>query len=1085
MLRMRFKEDDRGENDFMWFTRLALTRPYTFIVLAVAILLLGTLAIIRTPKDIFPNINIPIVSVIWSYNGLPADELSQRIVGNFERVLTTTVTDVAHTESQTLSGISVIKIFFQPTVNLELAISQVTAIAQTALRSMPQGTQPPLILNYNASTVPIIQLALSSDTLTEQQLNDAAMNVIRPQLSTIAGAASPYPYGGKQRQIQVDLNLQAMQTYGVTPQDVNTAIGNQNLVLPAGTQKIGPYEYEVSLNASPKKVEELNQLPLKVNGDSILYVGDIAHVRDGFAPQTNIVRIDGKRAVLMTVQKIGTASTLDIIQGVKGLLPQLRANLPDGVTLKAIGDQSVFISAAITTVLHEGAIAAALTGLMILLFLGSWRSTVIIVVSIPLSILASIAVLSGLGETINIMTLGGLALAVGILVDDATVTIENINTHLEEGMEVEAAILEGARQIALPAMVSTLCICIVFLPMFFLTGVAKYLFVPLAEAVMLAVMASYILSRTLVPTMAKYLLLKHNPSHHEATPGRKKPHVFIRFQRRFNQGFEHMRNRYRILLEACLTNGKTVAGVMLACFVISAVLLFPWLGSDFFPSSDAGQIKLHYRAQPGTRIEDNAVIADQVNAVIRSVIPADELGSVVDNMGIPNSGINLSYSNAAPVGPGDNDMLISLNEGHNPTAGYVRQLRVALMEKMPGLIISFLPADITSQILNFGLPSPIDVQVSGKNKDLSRQIVTQLYEQIRQIPGIVDARIQQSNNNPRLNLTADRSQAGLVGLTQKDIATNLLLALSGSFQTSPAFWLDPANGVSYNVVTQAPQYRMTSLEDLRNVPVAVRQTVANQPGGSQQTLGGLVNITRSAGPTVVSHYNAQNVFDVYAAVQDRDMGGVTAQIEKIVQQQLKQAPKDVKIVVRGQIETQKESYNGLYIGLIFAVVMVYLLIVVNFQSWLDPFIIITALPAALCGIVWMLFLTRTPLSVPALTGAIMCIGVATANSILVINFAREQLATGITAHAAALDAGYSRIRPVLMTALAMIIGMVPMAIGLGEGGEQNAPLGRAVIGGLIFSTAATLFFVPVVFSLLHGWLAKRRNSSHLSTESKA
>lgn len=1061
----------------MWFTRLALSRPYTFIVLAVVIFLAGGFAILRTPKDIFPNIGIPVVSVIWNYNGLPADELSQRIVGNFERVLTTTVTDVEHTESQTLSGISVVKIFFQPTVDLELAISQVTAVAQTAIRSMPAGTQPPLILNYNASTVPIIQLALSSVTSSEQQLNDAAMNIIRPQLSTIAGAASPYPYGGKQRQIQVDLDLQAMQTYGVTPQEINTAIGNQNLVLPAGTQKIGPYEYEVSLNASPKSVEELNKLPLRSTTNSVLYVGDVAHIRDGFAPQTNIVRIDGKRAVLMTIQKIGNASTLDIIKGVKGILPQIRASIPDGIDLAAIGDQSVFVSAAIETVLHEGAIAAALTGLMILLFLGSWRSTLIIVISIPLSILASIAMLSALGETINIMTLGGLALAVGILVDDATVTIENINTHLEEGKEVEESILEGARQIAIPALVSTLCICIVFFPMFFLTGVAKFLFVPMAQAVMFAVIASYILSRTLVPTMGKYLLKKHVAHPQQQKHGQHQTNSWVAWlvhkQQRFNDGFEHIRKRYHGVLDTSLNHGKLVAMLMLGFFVISAALLFPWLGRDFFPSSDAGQIKLHYRAQPGTRIEDNASIADQVNAVVRSIIPAKELGSVVDNLGVPNSGINLSYSNAAPVGPGDNDMLISLKESHGLTADYVRKLRIALADKLPELTVSFLPADITSQILNFGLPSPIDIQVSGKNKDLARKMVENLYEKTKTTPGIVDARIQQSDNNPRLQITADRTQSGLLGITQKDIATNLLLALSGSFQTSPAFWLDPANGVSYNVVTQAPQYRLTSLEDLKNIPVTLRQTVTNQPGGAQQTIGGLATITRGAGPTVVSHYNAQNVFDVYAAVQDRDLGGVAGDINQIIQQALKTAPKDMKIVARGQIETQRESYTGLYLGLLVAVVMVYLLIVVNFQSWLDPFIIISALPAALCGIVWMLFITHTPLSVPALTGAIMCIGVATANSVLVVSFARERMAEGIIPREAALEAGFSRLRPVMMTALAMIIGMIPMAIGLGEGSEQNAPLGRAVIGGLILSTGATLFFVPIVFNLLHSWLAQR------------
>jgi CzcA family heavy metal efflux pump len=1071
----------------MWIIKIALERPYTFIVLAIILLILGPLAIYRTPTDIFPDIGIPVVSVIWNYSGMPADEMSQRIVGNYERVLTTTVTDIEHTESQTLSGISVIKVFFQPNVNLELAISQITAISQTALRAMPLGTQPPLILNYNASTVPIIQLTVSSDTASEQKLNDTALNLIRPQLSTIAGAAAPYPYGGKSRQIQVDLNLQAMQTYGVTPEDINTAVAAQNLVLPAGTQKIGPYEYEVSLNASPLTVDGLNDLPLRenINGNnnSVLYVGDVAHIRDGFAPQTNLVRINGAHSVLMTILKIGKASTLDIISGVKNLLPQINNALPPEIKVSAIGDQSLFVKAAISGVMREGAIAAALTGLMILLFLGSWRSTLIITLSIPLSILASIIAFSSLGETINIMTLGGLALAVGILVDDATVTIENINSHLEEGKEVEESILEGARQIAVPAFVSTLCICIVFVPMFFLSGVAKFLFVPMAEAVVFAMLASYILSRTFVPTMAKYLLRKHE---HRADQDASKFNMFQRFQHKVEDGFEWLRDHYYGLLQVCIEHGKVFIGCLLGFFLISVLVLFPWLGTDFFPSSDAGQIKLHYRAQPGTRIEENASIADQVDAIIRDNIPPKELDSIVDNLGIPNSGINLSYSTSAPVGPADNDILISLKEGHKPTPDYVRKLRTILNDKLPGITFAFLPADIVGQILNFGLPAPIDIQVSSRDPLVSQQMIQKVLEKVKMIPGIVDARVQQSQSNPRLHINANRSKARQLGITQKDIATNLLISLSGSFQTAPAFWLDPKNGISYNVVTQAPQYRLDSLEALRNIPIAPGTQGTNTTGPSQQILGSIADITRESGPTVVSHYNVSPIYDVYASVQDRDLGSVSKDINKVIAELSKNKPKDMKIIARGQMLTQQQSFEGLYSGLAFAIILVYLLIVVNFQSWLDPFIIITGLPAALAGIVWMLFITHTTLSVPALTGAIMCIGVATANSILIVSFAREHMDQGNDAKTSALEAGFSRLRPVMMTALAMMIGMVPMALNMGEGGEQNAPLGRAVIGGLLFSTMATLFFVPVVLNFINCWLEKRPGEEyHYSPKEQA
>ena len=1064
----------------MWIVRIALERPYTFIVLALAILIIGPLAIFRTPTDIFPNIRIPVVSIIWSFNGLPPDEMASRIVSSFERGITTTVTDVEHIESNSLNGVAVIKVFFQPTVNVELAISQITAISQAFLRSLPPSTTPPLILSYNASTVPVIQLALSSDTLPEQQLNDLGFNFIRTQLATVPGAASPYPYGGKQRQINVDLNTQAMQTYGVTPQMVSAAIGNQNLLLPSGTEKIGPFEYYIKMNASPTVAEELNNLPVKQQEDSILYIRDVAHVRDGFSPQTNIVRIDGKRAVLMTIQKIGQASTLDIVNGVKNLLPTIRAGVPPELTVTPLGDQSIFVKGAVNGVLKEGAIAAVLTSLMILLFLGSWRSTMAIILSIPLAILSSLIMLSVLGETINIMTLGGLALAVGILVDDATVTIENINTHLENKKEnedqdeaqddpllkdpVKRAILNGAQEIAVPALVSTLSICIVFVPMFFLTGVAKYLFVPLAEAVVFAMIASYILSRTLVPTLAMYLLKEHEETS-------QKQSFFGRIQASFNTRFERMRDGYHDLLGNGFESSRLVILGFLGFALVTALLLTPWLGSDFFPTTDAGQIKLHYRAQSGTRIEETARLNDQVDEIIRKVIPADQLDSITDNIGLPNSGINLSYSNSAPVGPGDSDILIQLKPDHDLLESYIKTLRKELHNRLPGLTYAFLPADIVSQILNFGLPAPIDVQIIGKDKEGNRKLAEQMLKKIALVPGVVDSRIQQEDNYPEMRLTVDRSKAQSLGITQNDIARNLLLSLSGSFQTAPAFWLDRKIGVSYSVVTSMPQYRLQSLEDLKNIPVAV------STGNVQPIIGSLGELSRGVGPTVISHFNVQETLDIYAGVESRDLGAVSKDIRAVVKEFGNQKPKDTRIVIRGQTLTQQQSFRGLYYGLIFSIVLVYLLIVVNFQSWIDPLIIISALPVALAGIIWMLFVTGTTLSVPALTGAIMCIGVATANSILVVSFAREQMAEGRDPKDAAHQAGFARLRPVLMTALAMIIGMVPMALGLGEGGEQNAPLGRAVIGGLLFSTGATLFFVPVMFKVVHNRLAARRNNS--------
>lgn len=1060
----------------MWIVKLALNRPYTFIVVAILVLILGILSILRTPTDIFPNINIPVVGVSWSYIGLPPDEMSARITSYFDRAVSTTVDNIEHIESQAMSGISVTKLFFHPHTNISLAVAQVTAIAQTMLKMMPPGVTPPLVISYSASTVPVIQLALSSSKLSEQALNDFGNNFIRSQLATVQGAAVPIPYGGKQRQIQVDLNQQAMQAYGLSPYDVNSAIGSQNLILPAGTEKMGEFEYVIRLNASTDTADALNNLPVKTlsnstndfSNDSTIFIRDVAHVRDGFAPQTNIVRVDGTRAVLMPIQKSGNASTLDIINSIKSLIYKIKDSLPAGLDLNMLGDQSVFVSSAIGGVIREAIIAAALTGLMILLFLGSLRSTLIITISIPLSILTSIILLSILGETINIMTLGGLALAVGILVDDATVTVENINSHLSMGKDIETAIMDGANQIAVPALVSTLCICIVFAPMFFLSGVAKYLFIPLAEAVVFAIAASYLLSRTLVPTLAKYLLSTKAELQKEAmerVAGKKTHGIFyslVRFQQFFEQGFERFRAAYHQLLEKALRNGKVFLGVFLLCALLSVLLLAPWLGSDFFPYVDSGQIQLHIRAHSGLRIEETANLCDKIDAIIRRVIPASELASVVDNIGMSNSGINLIYSNSAPIGPSDADILVSLKPHHKPTADYVRILRKELNKELPGVIFAFLPADIVSQILNFGLPAPIDVQVIGLNLDANRNFANKLFEHLRYIPGLVDARIQQAFDYPLLKVNVDRSRSNQLGFTQSDVASNMLISLSGSFQTTPSFWLDPKNGISYYVVTQTPQYAMTSLENLRNIPITAKNNNA-----APSILGALGTIKRGTMQAVISNYNVQPTVDIFASVQDRDLGGVSSDVWKVIAALAKEVPKGSSVVARGQMQTRVDSFTGLYQGLIFSIILVYLLIVINFQSWLDPFIIILALPVALAGIAWMLFFTGTTLSVPALMGSIMCMGVATANSVLVISFARERLRAGIDPLAAALEAGTTRLRPVMMTALAMIIGMIPMALGYGDGGEQNAPLGRAVIGGLLFATVATLFFVPTAFCAVY------------------
>jgi multidrug efflux pump subunit AcrB len=1041
----------------MWLAKIALQRPYTFVVLAVLILLLGVFTTLRIPIDIFPNINIPVVAAIWSYTGLSPDDMAKRIVLLTEKAAQTDVSNVEHTESQSLNGIAVAKYFFQPNVNEDLSYAQITGVSQTLLKSAPPGTTPPSILAYNASTVPVIQLALSSSTLSEAQIFDLGSNVVRTNLATVAGAAIPFPYGGKLRQIQVDLDPQALRAKGLSATDVTTAIAAQNLILPAGTQKVGTLEYFVKLNASPVNVAQLNDLPVATRNGSVVYVRDVAHVRDGSPPQTNIVRQEGHRAALMSILKTGTSSTLDVINGIKQKLPQIQALLPPGLKIQVLGDQSIFVRSALTGVVREAATAAVLTGLMVLLFLASWRSTVIIFISIPLSLLASIVCLAALGQTINIMTLGGLALAVGILVDDATVTIESINTHLEQGEPVEAAILDGAQQIALPKLVSTIAICIVFIPMFMLAGIAGYLFVPFAEAVVFAMLASYLLSVTLVLTLARYWLKPHS----EQSAGRG---ILARFQ----AGFDRLRARYHTMLEAALRSGPRFAGVFLLAMAGTAILAFPLasdlpgLGQDFFPSVDSGQIMLHVRARTGLRIEETAALCDAIEATIRQSIPASELASVVDNIGLPYSGINLAYSTSAPIGPGDADIYLTLAPNHGPTASYVGLLRKKLNSLYPSTTFAFLPADINSQILNFGLPSPIDIQVSGPNVDANRRYADALLQKVRAIPGAVDARIQQAFDYPQLNVDVDRSNAQLQGLTQGDVASNLLVSLSGSFQTSPSFWMDPATGTQYSVATQTPQYRLSTLNDLAMTPL---RPVS---GGASQLLSSVALFHRSAAPAVVSHYNAMPVIDIYASVQGTDLGFVSSKVSNIIAASRHDLPRGTQVSMRGQVQTMNASFNGLLLGLIGAIVLVYLLMVVNFQSWLDPFIIITALPAALAGIVWMLFLTHTTVSVPALTGAIMCMGVATANSVLIVSFARARMIAGDDAFSAASQAGFARFRPVLMTALAMIIGMVPMALGLGEGGEQNAPLGRAVIGGLVFATVATLLFVPTVFRLIHG-----------------
>lgn len=1036
--------------------RIALRLPYTFIVLALLILIAGGLAAVRTPIDIFPEIRIPVIATVWQYKGLPADGMAGRMVTPFQRALTTTVNDIEHIEGNSYNGIGVVKIFFHPQVNISVANAQVTAIAQTMLKQMPPGATAPLILNYSASTVPILQLALGGEGLTEQNLADLGMNQVRIRLVTVPGAAIPYPYGGKQRQIQIDLDTAALHAKGLSAQDVANAFDAQNLINPVGTQKIGATEYTMELNSAPSDLAALGDLPIKAVNGGMVYVKDVGRVRDGNPPQQNVVHVNGARSVLLSVLKSGPISTPEIIEGIKRKVDEIKPGLPGELTISYLGDQSLFVRGAVKNVIHEGILAAALTSLMILLFLGSFRSTIIIATSIPLAVLSSIAMLSALGETLNIMTLGGLALAVGILVDEATVTIENINYHLEQGKDVETAILDGADQIATPAFVSMLCICIVFVPMFFLEGVAKFLFVPMAEAVVFAMVASFILSRTLVPTMAKYLLKPHDPNAHD-TPTRN---PFALFQRKFEHGFEALRLSYRDLLERALSQRAMFLLFSLGFIGLSFYLL-PYLGRNFFPAVDSGQILMHARLEVGTRVEESSRKFAEIQDVIREIIPPKDLDAIVDNIGMPISGINTSYNNTGMIGPQDGDIQIALKEGHRPTAEYVSLLRDELPLRFPGTTFSFLSADIVSQILNFGAPTPIDLRVRGANLTENFDYANKLLRKIRLIPGVADARIQQSRDNPGFKIDVDRSRAKYVGVTARDVTSSLGTSLSGSGQVSPVYWLNPKNGVSYPIVMQTPQYSLDSLASLQNLPITAADATA------PQVLGSVVNLGRTTSNAVVSQYDIQSMVQILTTTEGRDLGAVAADIQKVVDEAKADLPKGATAVLLGQVRTMNSAYSGMLFGLLGAIVLIYLLIVVNFQSWTDPLVIIMALPAALAGIIWMLFTTGTTLSVPALTGAIMCMGVATANAVLVVSFARERLAEHGDPIMAALESGYVRIRPVLMTALAMIIGMAPMALGLGEGGEQNAPLGRAVIGGLIFATAATLFVVPIVFSLMH------------------
>ena len=1040
-----------------WLVKVALERPYTFIVMAVLILIFGPIAAMRTPTDIFPNIGIPVIGVAFHYSGLPPSEMAGRIIAPYERVLSTTVNDIEHIESNSMFGTGIVKIYFQPNVDIRLANAQVTAISQSAIRQMPSGTEPPLILNYSASTVPVLQLTFSSATLSEQQVLDYSQNFARPALTTVRGTAIPYSYGGKNRQIQIDLDPQAMQARDLSAADVQNAFTLQNQIVPVGQAKIGTYQYNIALNNAADTLAAMNAIPIKTKNGATVFLRDVAHVRDGNAPQQNIVHVDNNRAVLSTILKTGQASTLDVVQGIKDILPRIKTLLPPSLNINLLNDQSLFVKAAITGVVREGAIAAALTSLMILLFLGSWRSTVIIATSIPLAVLCALMGLWATGQTLNIMTLGGLALAVGMLVDDATVTMENINLHLESGKKVYDAVLDGAHQITQPAFVSMLCICVAFVPMFTLPGVAGFLFIPMAISVIFAMIASFFLSRTLVPTLANYLLKPHTKADDEAHA--RDPHMLARLQRKFESGFETVREAYRNLLALALHNRRSFVIGFLTAVAIS-LCLFPFLGEDFFPAVDSGQITMHVRTPAGTRIEDTNQTIARIERAVRTIIPGREIATIVDSVGLNQSSINQIYNNSGIIGYQDSDIFISLNKDHGASADYVRTMRETLPRLFPTVTFSFPPPDITSQILNFGAPAPLDIAVSGVKADQTMAFAQRMLAGLKPIAGIADARIQQSNSYPQLKFEADRARIAQSGLSERDITNALGTALAGTGTSAPQFWLNP-NGVSYPMVTQMPEYRIDTLSALANLPV----TSAN--GGPAQMLGGLGTFVRQATPAVITHYNIQPTVDVYATTQDRDLGAVADDMRKLIKDNQKYLPRGATVTLRGQVVTMDTAYNGLFLGLLAAVVLIYLLIVVNFQSWGDPFVIITALPSALAGIVWILFATGTRLSVPALTGAIMCMGVGTANSILVVAFARERLAHHGDAVRAAIEAGFTRFRPVCMTALAMIIGMAPMALGLGEGGEQNAPLGRAVIGGLTCATLATLLFVPVAFSILH------------------
>lgn len=1058
----------------MWIVRLALRRPYTFIVLALVLLLSTPVMLLRTPTDIFPSINIPVISIIWQYAGLSPQEVEQRILYIHERSLSATVNDIEHIESNSYNGVGIIKVFLRPGASVDAGVAQLTAVAQTILRQMPPGQTPPLVIRYNASTVPILQYAFTSNKMSEQEIYDTVQNQVRVGLASVQGAQIPWPYGGKTRVVSVDLDLTALKSKNLTARDVVNAMDAQNLILPAGTAKIKETEYNVGVNSSPRVLDELNNLPVKTVNGATIYVRDVAQVRDGYQPQQNVVRKDGVRGVLLTIMKSGMASTLQVVDSVKGELPRLLSGLPADLKVEEFADQSLFVRAAVNGVVHEGIIAAALTALMILLFLGSWRSTVIIAVSIPLSVLASIAILSALGETINLMTLGGLALAVGILVDDATVEIENVHRHMSMGKSFVQAILDGSKEIALPAFVSTICICIVFVPMFFLTGVARYLFVPLAEAVVFAMMASYFISRTLVPTLIAWFY-KNVPHHapedaahgdHSHGASGKKPFLLVRpfvaFQRGFERAFATFHAGYQRLLGAVLQQ-RVAFVILFLAMAAGSLALVPQLGQDFFPQVDAGQIKLHLRARSGTRIEETARLVDAVEQTIRKEIPSHEIAGILDNIGIPNSGISLSYSNNGLYGTGDADVLVSLKHGHQPTEEHVRRLRLRLNKEFPGTTFYFLPADIVSQTLNFGLPAPFDVQIYGRNQTANRELAARLADKIRAIPGAVDVRVQQPADQPQFTVEVDREKAAEIGLTERDVANSVLLSLSGSGQVQPLYWLNPTNGIQYLINARTPEREMDSLANLEAIPVSRSQAGE----GDGQLLSNLATLKRGQGPGVISHFNVQPVIDIFGGVSGRDLGGVVSDVQKLVDEMQHELPKGTYIMMRGQAETMRSSFHGLGMGMIMAIALIYMLLVVNFQSWVDPFIIITALVGAIAGVVWGLFLTQTTLNVPALMGAIMSLGVATANSVLIVSFARDNVLQGATPLQAAFNAGSTRIRAVLMTALAMVIGMVPMSLGVGEGGEQNAPLARAVIGGLTLATLATLFFVPAVFSLLH------------------